>query len=125
MYGFDESLKIKCDRSMVVAKSWEPQGTGSFISEPLAADLLRAVAYKMIGWSVTKPVDKKLNALFIKRVTKRKILNSDEVHEALVNQFGDKVRLHQAFHCSLILPIQSWTVGMHISRFISSPIWIL
>lgn len=92
VYGFDSSVKIKCDRSLVVAKSWEPQGTGSFISEYLAADLIRAVAYKLIHWTTRKPVDNKLNTLIIKRTTKRKILNSDEMHEAIVKEFEKEVK---------------------------------
>ena len=39
-----------CDQAMIVAKAWEVSGTGSFIGEPLAADMLRAIAYKHIGW---------------------------------------------------------------------------
>lgn len=100
VYGFDTSVTVKCDRSMVVAKSWEPQGTGSFMSEYLAADMFRAAAYKLIHWTVRKPVDNKLNTLVVNRVTKRKILNSDELYETIVNELGSKVGVSGKFHCS-------------------------
>lgn len=92
-YGVDDSIKRICDRALVVAKAWEPQGTGSFIGEFLAADLFRAVVYKYINWHFQPPSDKLLKSLFIKRVTKRKILNSDAIHQALVANFTNDVMM--------------------------------
>lgn len=90
----DMSVKKICDRALVVAKSWEPQGTGSFIGEPLAADLFRAVVYKHIQWKFEQPTDKKLKTLFIKRLTKRKIINTEEVYQGLQSTFNQTVFIY-------------------------------
>ena len=47
----EAAKRTVCDRGMVVAKAWETAGTGSFIGEPLAADLLRAAAYRKFHWA--------------------------------------------------------------------------
>lgn len=62
---------LLCDASMVVARAWETDGTGSFIGEPLAADMLRGA--------------------LIKRLGKRRLLNSDEVLFALQDSFSREV----------------------------------
>ena len=65
---------------MIVARAWETDGTGSFIGEPLAGDLLRAVAYKRIGWHFEqKKKGDHLSGALIERLGKRKILNTDEL----------------------------------------------
>ena len=84
-------VKKFCDCSLVVAKAWEPLGAGSFINEPLAADLFRAVAYKHIQWKLEPPNNKKLKAMFIKRLTKRKIINTEEVYHSLQVSFHKNV----------------------------------
>ena len=63
-----------CDRGMVVAKAWETAGTGSFIGEPLAADLLRAAAYRKFHWAFQwKKKGEKLAGILIRREGKRKL----------------------------------------------------
>ena len=83
---------------MVVAKAWEVSGTGSFIGEPLAADMLRAIAYKRIGWTGWKRISEgergkvtQLEGGMIRRLGKRKILNHDELFSAIKEKFGNKV----------------------------------
>ena len=83
---------------MVVAKAWEVSGTGSFIGEPLAADMLRAIAYKHIGWTGWKRMSisergkvQLLEGGLIRRLGKRKILNHDELFKAIQEKFGERV----------------------------------
>lgn len=85
---------------MVVAKAWEVSGTGSFIGEPLAADMLRAVAYKHIGWTGWTRMSEgergsvsTLNGGMVRRLGKRKIVNHDELYKAIQEKFGNKVFL--------------------------------
>ena len=79
---------------MVVARAWETDGTGSFIGEPLAGDLLRAVAYKRIGGKF-EPKEKgnELAGALIRRLGKRKLLNTNDVLRALQNGFKGVVRV--------------------------------
>lgn len=84
-------IKKFCDCLLVVAKAWELQGAGSFIDEPLAADLFRAVAYKHIQQKFEPPSNKELKAMFLKRLTKRKIINTDEVYRSLQVSFHKNV----------------------------------
>lgn len=85
-----------CDRGMVVAKAWETRGTGSFIGEPLAADLLRAAAYRKFGWAFHgKGKGEKVEGILIKRLGKRKLLNHDEVLKSLQNEFGSELNLRE------------------------------
>ena len=79
---------------MVVARAWETEGTGSFIGEPLAGDLLRAVAYKRIGWKFQqKKKGDELSGALIRRLGKRKLLNTDDVLHALQDSFKGSVRI--------------------------------
>lgn len=84
-------LPTVCDRALVIAKAWEVEGTGGFIGEPLAADLLRAVAYKRIQWqpSVQKP--SRLRGGFVIRKGKRKIRNHSELWNALNTTYYSQV----------------------------------
>lgn len=85
-----------CDRGMVVAKAWETAGTGSFIGEPLAADLLRAAAYRKFHWAFQwKKKGEKLAGILIRREGKRKLLNHAEVLEGLRNEFGAELALQE------------------------------
>lgn len=83
---------LLCDASMVVARAWETDGTGSFIGEPLAADMLRGVGYKRVGWRFQrKRRGDRLRGALIKRLGKRRLLNSDEVLFALQDSFSREV----------------------------------
>ena len=85
---------------MVVARAWETDGTGSFIGEPLAGDLLRAVAYKRIGWKFEpKKKGEKLSGALIRRLGKRKLLNTNDVLHALQNGFMGVVRVWRGIEC--------------------------
>lgn len=85
---------------MIVARAWETDGTGSFIGEPLAGDLLRAVAYKRIGWHFEqKKKGDHLSGALIERLGKRKILNTDELLLALQNGFEGTVSIWLGFEC--------------------------
>lgn len=75
---------------MVVAKAWEVDGTGSFIGEPLAADLLRAVAYRRLG-GIPAGDPKMLVGGMIRRQGKRKILNHVPLIRNLSETFQSKV----------------------------------
>lgn len=79
-----------CDAAMVVAKAWEVDGTGSFIGEPLAADLLRAVAYRRLG-GVPAGNAKMLAGGMIRRMGKRKILNHVPLLRNISETFREKV----------------------------------
>ena len=82
-----------CDRALVVAKAWEVEGTGGFIGEPLAADLLRAVAYKRILWQPTLQTPSRLRGGLVLRKGKRKILNYGEIWNTLNSTFYSQVLL--------------------------------
>lgn len=85
---------------MVVARAWETDGTGSFIGEPLAGDLLRAVAYKRIGWKFEpKKKGEELSGALIRRLGKRKLLNTNDVLHALQNGFMGVVRVGRSIEC--------------------------
>ena len=95
MFSYDPTIDRSpfCDRALTVTKAWETTGTGSFISEPLAADMLRAVAYRYAGWSFqkrTKGVDL-LSCTFITRSKKRILLNGDAILAELENHLNKKV----------------------------------
>ena len=93
-----ESAKRRvCDRAMIVAKAWETSGTGSFIGEPLAADLLRGAAYKRMNWKFEwKKKGAKLSGILIKRLGKRKLLNHDAVFEAVRKEFDRELDLKES-----------------------------
>ena len=86
-------LPMVCDRALVVAKAWEIGGTGGFIGEPLAADLLRAVAYKRIHWQPMVQNPSRLRGGLVLRKGKRKIQNYDEIWNTLNSTFYSQVHV--------------------------------
>lgn len=96
------SNRMVCDRALVVSKSWETEGTGSFIGEPLAADLLRAVAYKRINWKPCLTTPSRLKGGFIRRRGKRKILNYDALLNYLNSTFYSQVQMKMLITCRWI-----------------------
>lgn len=103
-----------CDAFVVVFRNWDAEGAGYFIPEPLAADMVRAAAYKRAGVIPTvmkrkmmkgrrrrsgddekeeEKEDGKLKLLQIRRVNKRRVLNEEELYQAMESRFADKVHI--------------------------------
>ena len=80
-----------CEHIVTFGGSWQPHGYGSFLPNPLIANMFRAVVYKSIGWKWKPPVDHKLSAFFLQRGGKRSIINSDELYTSLVQSFNHSV----------------------------------
>lgn len=82
------SARRHCDRMLTVLR-----GSGNYdglLNEPLAADLLRASAYKYCGLVATlKKSHQLLNGLFVNQMNKRRVLNEkammDGLKQALLN----------------------------------------
>ena len=81
-----------CDKAMTVAKAWEPFGSGSFIGEPLAGDLLRSVAYRYVNVSFVKPRRNEcLRGLWQRRVVVRVIENEVAMIDAVRVRYSTEV----------------------------------
>ena len=81
-----------CDKAMTVAKAWEPFGSGSFIGEPLAGDLLRSVAYRYANVSFVKPRRNEcLRGLWQRRVVVRVIENEVAMIDAVRARYSTEV----------------------------------
>ena len=81
-----------CDKAMTVAKSWEPYGSGSFIGEPLAGDLLRSVAYRYANVSFAKlRRNDTLRGLWQRRVVVRVIENEVAMIDAVRARYSKEV----------------------------------
>ena len=83
-----------CDKAMTVAKAWEPFGSGSFIGEPLAGDLLRSVAYRYVNVSFVKPRRNEcLRGLWQRRVVVRVIENEVAMIDAVRVRYSTELEL--------------------------------
>lgn len=82
-----------CEKVLVLGGFWTPNGYGSFIPEPLLADMFRATAYKYADWEYKEPEDHKLTAFLLQRGGRRKIVNLDEVYTNLISRYNSSVWL--------------------------------
>lgn len=80
-----------CEKALVFGGHWTPYGYGSFIPEPLIADMLRAAAYKYVGWHYKQPEDRKLSAFLLQRGGRRRIINSDELYKRMIYHYKSSV----------------------------------
>ena len=80
-----------CEKVLVFGGHWAPYGYGSFIPEPLIADMFRAVAYKYVGWRYKQPEDGKLSAFLLHRGGRRRITNSDEIYREMILRYNSSV----------------------------------
>ena len=80
-----------CEKAIVLGGSWQPYGYGSFISEPVLADMIRALVYKFINWEYKTPSDNRLSVFFLKRGGKRSISNSDSIYHGLKERYNNSV----------------------------------
>lgn len=94
---FDESIRPVivpprpfCEK-VVVFSSFVGSRYGSFIPEPMIADMFRAAAYKYIGWHYTEPIDQKLSAFVLQRKNKRFIINHDLIVPELQLRYNTSV----------------------------------
>ena len=94
---FDESIRPVivpprpfCEK-VVVFSSFVGSRYGSFIPEPMIADMFRAVAYKYIGWRYTGLIDQKLSAFVLQRKHKRFVINHDLLVQELQLHYNTSV----------------------------------
>lgn len=57
----------------------------------MAANMLRAVAYKYVDWKYKEPSDRKLSAFLLQRGGRRKIVNSNEIYNELISRYNSLV----------------------------------
>lgn len=81
-----------CDRTITLMRTWDLRGSGYFMSELLATDLLRASAYHLAGIKIRPKTGKEeLSGILIKRREMRRILNHPILLSSLRESFVHKV----------------------------------